>query len=103
MKKLLFLFIVLSVFSCNSGKEKSTTNAPQISNTVEATINIGGLHCANCVASVEKGINSLDGINAVAVSLEDSTAVVKYDTNQVAIDDIKISIEKRGYTVKSVK
>lgn len=100
MKKLLFLIAIVGLFSCNSGNEKKTENTAQSADLVEATINIGGLHCESCVASVEKGISSLDGIRNVVVTLADSTAIVKYDVSKLELAEIEKTVEKRGYTIK---
>jgi len=91
----------MAFLSCQSGS-KSNIAEPDAEpvEVVESTINIGGMHCDNCVASVEKGINALDGIEALTVSLSDSVAIVKYDKSKVKLDDIEKSIEKRGYSIK---
>ncbi|WP_321997864.1 heavy metal-associated domain-containing protein [Draconibacterium orientale] len=102
MKKLLYLFILVVFVACNSGTQK-TTEVAQPEQIVESTIAIGGLHCDACVASVEKGVNSLSGIESVKVTLADSTAIVTYNASAVSIDEIEKSIEKRGYTIKAVK
>ncbi|WP_297098173.1 heavy-metal-associated domain-containing protein [uncultured Draconibacterium sp.] len=102
MKKLLYLFILMGFVACNSGTQK-TTEVAQPEQIVESTIDIGGLHCDACVTSVEKGVNSLSGIESVKVTLADSTAIVTYNASAVSIDDIEKSIEKRGYTIKAVK
>jgi Cu+-exporting ATPase len=103
MKNLLYLFIVLAVVSCNSGNKNKPVEkaAPESVQVVESTINIGGMHCENCVASVEKGVKELDGIVSVTVSLNDSTAVVSYDGSKVELTKIEKAIESRGYTVKA--
>lgn len=102
MKKLLYLIVLVGFVACNSTTQKSNEVA-QPEQIVEATIDIGGLHCDACVASVEKGVNALNGIETVKVTLEDSTAFVKYNSSAVSIDEIEKSIEKRGYTIKGVK
>ncbi|QIA06969.1 heavy-metal-associated domain-containing protein [Draconibacterium halophilum] len=101
MKKLFYLFILLGFVACNSGTKKHTEVA-QPEQIVESTIDIGGLHCDACVTSVEKGVNSLSGIESVKVTLADSTAIVTYNASAVSIDEIEKSIEKRGYTIKAV-
>lgn len=103
MKNLIILLVAILFMACSNNDKKSETKSVDKAEIVEATINIGGLHCNNCVASVEKGINSLDGIEKVVVKLEDSTAVVKYNASAVDIERIQKSIEKRGYTIKGVK
>lgn len=102
MKNLFYLLTILIFVSCQSGnknqqQEKATTESAQV---VESTINIGGMHCDMCVASVTKGVNELDGIVSVSVSLDDSTAVVSYDKSKVELAKIEKAIEGRGYSIK---
>ena len=103
MKNLFYLIIILAFVSCQSGtknktEEKTATETAQV---VESTINIGGMHCDMCVASIEKGVKELDGIVSVAVSLNDSNAVVSYDASKVDKAKIEKAIEARGYSIKA--
>lgn len=103
MKKILYLFVVLAFVSCQSGsknktEEKASTESAQV---VESTINIGGMHCDMCVASIEKGVNEIDGIVSVEVILADSTAVVSFDESKVELAKIEEAIKKRGYSIKT--
>lgn len=103
MKKIFYLLTILILVSCQSGnknklEEKTSTESVQV---VEATINIGGMHCEMCVASIEKGVKELDGITSVAVSLADSNAVVSYDKSKVELAKIEKAIEARGYSIKT--
>jgi Cu+-exporting ATPase len=102
MKNLLIILMVLALVSCESAGNKSNPEKQSVKQTatVQATINIGGMHCENCVASVEKGIKALEGIDSVSVSLSDSTAVVLFDPANVDIEKIGKAIEGRGFTVK---
>lgn len=103
MKKGLTLLIVviagiffLGCQSANKNQEKSGEAV-----VVEKTVHISGMHCDMCEASIEKGINELDGIESVQASWNDSTAIVKYDESVTGMDDIQKAVEKRGYSVKS--
>jgi Cu+-exporting ATPase len=105
MKKLFYLLIILVFASCQSGnkkvqEEKTTIEPVQV---VETTINIRGMHCENCVASVEKGVTELEGVVSVVVSLNDSNAVVSYDGSKVELAEIEKAIESRGYSIKQGK
>lgn len=104
MKNLIYLVLVVLFFSCQSGsknnQETKSADTQQVV-LVETTVNIGGMHCDNCVKSVEKGITELAGISNVVVSLSDSTAVVKFDEFKVKKEDIQKAIEGKGFTVKS--
>lgn len=104
MKYIFYLFLVVFLFSCSSGNKNANDEQSQTKSAdaqvVEATINIGGMHCDMCVASVTKGVNELNGITAVKVNLEDSSAVVSYESDKVELAEIEKAIEKRGYTIK---
>lgn len=103
MKKLLTLLIAVAFFACTTGEKSNHEKSEKPVEYVETTINIGGMHCNNCVNSIEKGITALNGIQSVAVTLDDSTAVVKYDATQLALNDIEKAVEKRGFKVKSTE
>ena len=102
MKKILLLLIAIIAFSCHSGQKNSdkVNSSEQLVEITKVTVNISGMHCENCVASVEKGINELDGIQSVLVSLSDSNAVVSYDKTKLEYQEIEKAIVKRGYEVK---
>lgn len=102
MKKLIFPALVFIFVACNSGTKPIQTEQPTATNVVltEAKIHVSGMHCENCVASVTKGINELEGIDSVSVTLADSIAVVSFDPAKVDIEKITKAIEGRGYTVK---
>lgn len=102
MKNILLLSIAIIAFSCHNGQKKSVNeiSSEQLVEITKVTVNISGMHCENCVASVEKGINELDGIQSVLVSLSDSNAVVSYDKAKLEYGEIEEAIVKRGYEVK---
>ena len=45
-------------------------------------------------------VNELEGISFVKASLNDSTAIVKFDASKTDLAQIEKAIEKRGYKVK---
>jgi Cu+-exporting ATPase len=65
----------------------------------KATIPVGGMTCASCVARVEDTLNALDGVVRVHVNLATEKATVEYFPTQIRISEIKKAIEKAGYKV----
>jgi Cu+-exporting ATPase len=65
----------------------------------KATIPIGGMTCASCVARVEDSLNGLDGVVRVHVNLATEKATVEYLPSQIALSEIKKAIESAGYKV----
>ena len=67
----------------------------------EKTMKITGMHCENCVASVTRAINRIDGA-AAKVNLKKGEAVVSYD-REISNDELKKVVEDRGYHVVSIQ
>ena len=65
------------------------------------TMKITGMHCENCVASVTRAINRIDGA-AAKVSLKKGEAVVSYD-REISNEELKKVVEDRGYHVVSIQ
>lgn len=100
MRKLLSLLILLVFISCGTANKQSADKQETGVEVAEVVVNVGGMHCDMCVASVTKGIIALEGIDSVLVNLSDSTAYVKYDVAKVELAEIEKAIEGRGYTIK---
>ena len=59
-------------------------------------INIEGMSCSHCTASVEKALNAVKGISKIDVSLQGKYAEIEGDFN---LQDAEAAIENAGYTV----
>ncbi len=66
---------------------------------MKKTIQIEGMQCNHCKMSVEKALNSLEGVTKVEVSLEDKTATIEA-TKEIEDDKIKEVIEEAGFEVR---
>ena len=64
----------------------------------KATIPIGGMTCASCVAAIEKALR-LDGVTRADVNLATEKATVEYLPTQISLSEIKKAIEGAGYKV----
>lgn len=60
-------------------------------------LQLDGLHCGNCVKSVEKALNAVPGVTQAIVTLENQTAVVEGD---VAAEDLIAVVEEIGFEAK---
>ena len=68
---------------------------------MEKTINIEGMMCEHCEATVKKALEALDGVEAADVSHEQDKAVVTL-TSDVADEELKAAVEAKDYTVISI-
>lgn len=64
-----------------------------------ATLNIKGMTCGGCVASVERVLKALEGVEKVDVSLAEARATVAYDGQRVRESELRAAIEDAGYDV----
>ncbi len=64
------------------------------------SMKIEGMHCASCVASIEKTLLSQDGVIKATVSLLDEKAVVEYNPDYVNRVDLEKAVETTGYRAR---
>jgi Cu+-exporting ATPase len=65
----------------------------------EVLLNIVGMTCSACAATIEKSINSLDGVESVFVNIATDKARVEYDPSLVSIFDLRQAVTDVGYDV----
>ncbi|HOE69721.1 MAG TPA: heavy metal translocating P-type ATPase [Brevefilum sp.] len=63
------------------------------------TLPILGMTCANCVASVERNLKRVDGVEAANVNLASERAAVTYDPDKANLDDLIKRVQGAGYQV----
>lgn len=64
-------------------------------------IEISGMHCQNCVNSVTRALNGIDGVSA-KVSLHGNRAEVSLD-RMVDENELKWAVEEAGFRVTDMK
>ncbi len=63
------------------------------------TLPVTGMTCANCVATVERNIKKLDGIENANVNLTTERASIEYDPQLISQDEITARIRRAGYDI----
>lgn len=71
---------------------------------MEQTIRIAidGMHCANCVANVEKHYRALPSVIDVAVNLANNTGRVTFDPAQASVDDMLKVFDDLPFTAELI-
>ncbi|MDO4943222.1 MAG: heavy metal translocating P-type ATPase [Lachnospiraceae bacterium] len=69
---------------------------------MEKTVNIKGMMCPHCEATVKKALEGLDGIETAVVSHESGTAVITL-SKEVAEETIRATIEEKDFEYVSMK
>ena len=72
------------------------------SETVSASLNIGGMTCAACVYHVERALGGVPGVASASVSLGVERATVEYAPGLAGLEDLRRAVEEAGYRVETV-
>lgn len=98
---ILMSLVLVFVFACQSGpRNENGTQSAEVSYS-EVTLAVSGMHCAMCEASIEKGLAQLAGVDSVNAILDDSIAYIRFNPQLTSVEEIKETIVKRGYAVKT--
>lgn len=65
------------------------------------TLNIGGMTCGGCVASIDKVLNAVAGVRQVQVDLASATAVIEYDAAQTEVAALIDAVENAGFDAQA--
>lgn len=65
----------------------------------KTTIEVQGMTCGGCVASVTRVLKALPGVQDVDVSLQARSASVSYDPARTNVPAMRSAIEDAGYGV----
>jgi Cu+-exporting ATPase len=76
--------------------DMDSSNKSQESGTI-AQLRIGGMTCASCVNSIERGLSIVQDIIAAQVSLLAESATITYIPSTITIQDIISRIEDMGF------
>src|SRR5512136_1132313 len=70
-----------------------------MSETRQLTLPVTGMTCANCVATVERNLKKLDGVQNAAVNLSSERAMVEFDPAKLMLNDVIARVNRAGYGV----
>lgn len=62
-------------------------------------LNVEGMTCGGCVASVTRVLKATAGVSEAQVTLQPGAATVTFDPAKVRVDDLKAAIEGAGFDV----
>ena len=68
---------------------------------LQVTLPITGMTCANCVATVERNIKKVDGVNQAVVNLSSERATVEFNPDRATLDDVIARVQRAGYDIAS--
>ncbi len=71
------------------------------SKTEEITLTLGGMHCAACVARVERALSAAPGVELALVNLATRQAKVRYNPAATNLEALTAVVQEAGYEVES--
>ena len=95
----------LNLFDMHNAKKdkkiKAKNNKKKENNSMEKTMNIEGMMCGHCEATVKKALEAVDGVSEAVVSHENGTAAVKLEK---PVDDsvLRKAVEDYDYKVTGI-
>ena len=95
----------LNLFDMHNAKKdkkiKEKNNMKKENNSMEKTMNIEGMMCGHCEATVKKALEAVDGVSEAVVSHENGTAAVKLEK---PVDDsvLRKAVEDHDYKVTGI-
>jgi len=70
-----------------------------MTDTKQLTLPITGMTCANCVATVERNLKKLEGVQNAVVNLSSERATVDFDAAKLGLSDVIARVNRAGYGV----
>ena len=67
-----------------------------------AYFSIQGIHCASCIANIERSLRAVEGVESISVSLVSSKAEIVYDDSKVTIEILVQKIDALGYKARYI-
>ncbi len=65
----------------------------------QLTLPITGMTCANCVATVERNLKKLDGVQNAVVNLSSERATVDFESDKLGLSEVIARVNRAGYGV----
>jgi copper ion binding protein len=71
---------------------------------VTAQLDVRGMHCASCVAHIEKALGKVEGVRSASVNLAAESAEVTFDEGRLEPEALIVAVRGAGYdaTVRQV-
>ncbi len=67
--------------------------------TETISLNVQGMTCGGCVASVTRVLKAVPGVDEVTVTLQPGTARVTFDPARATMSVLRAAVEDAGYGV----
>jgi copper ion binding protein len=90
-------FFLIFLFATGCSQQESGQQEPAAGNTKEMTLPIEGMSCNSCVANVKSTLKPMEGVEKVAVSLQERNATISFDPEKITPAQVQKAINDLGY------
>ncbi|XP_058392217.1 copper-transporting ATPase 1 isoform X3 [Diceros bicornis minor] len=73
--------------------ERPQQRSPSYTSDSTVTFIVDGMHCKSCVSNIESALSTLQYVSSIVVSLENRSAIVKYNASLVTPETLRKAIE----------
>jgi len=99
----LFFFMLMISFSASCQNAQKNEKEPYTGDQPMFLVNVSGMSCMGCVATVTKTISEQEGVEWVHVDLEKREASFAADPDKTDMGALALAMEKAGYEITEPK
>lgn len=66
-------------------------------------LNVTGMNSEDCTETVMRALKTIDGVSNVSVSFPNSRAIVQYNEDMTATQEMAAVLEKAGFGIRKVE
>lgn len=70
-----------------------------MANVQDVSLSVPDVSCEHCVKAIDGALSTLQGIEAVSTDIPTKTVHLRYDSNQLSMEQIEAALDDVGYTV----
>lgn len=69
----------------------------------QANFMVEGMDCTACASTIEKKLQTLDGVQSTTVSYEQKRAIVEFDSKKLSVVQLQQAIQDAGYRARLIQ
>ncbi len=80
-----------------SGGESVSSSSGRIQRDEQASLIVGGMHCASCAKIIERSLQKVPGVKEANVNFAAEKARVIFDSSETNVNDLMAAVRSAGY------
>ena len=67
--------------------------------SLTTNINVSGMSCGGCAATVERALSQIQGVAEAEVNLSDKSVLIRFTNQPIDAEIINLAVQNAGYEV----